>query len=169
MDIFSKYANHARSIVFLLLVAVAIDSRADSPIEPPTVVNFCSANLTYCARSTPVPARTMVYAKTTPDKILWSRNEYVWKGFLTDDGRSIASCYGGLNLLPMNATLDFVVARILHASGKVEQISLRSGFSSMKQLPPTSSHLEWHGCIGIEQGKLILERADGSRWLSNPL
>lgn len=169
MYAFSEYFKDARAFAFSLLLAVAIDSRADSPMEPPKVVNFCSENLVYCVHSTPVPARTVVYAKAAPDKILWSLDEYVWKGFLTDDGHAIASCYGGLNLLPMNATLDLVVARILHASGKVEQISLRSGFSSIKQLPPSSSHLEWHGCMGIEQDKLILERADGSRWLSDPL
>ncbi|MET0255346.1 MAG: hypothetical protein ABW193_06110, partial [Luteibacter sp.] len=81
----------------------------------------------------------------------------------------IASCYPGLNLLPMDSTLDFVLVRILRFREHPREIRLRALFSQIGDLPKTSSHLEWGHCVGIERGRLVIERHDGSPWLSDPL
>lgn len=168
-DMVSKKYGGALAILFTLLLAVAADSRGDQPLDPVYSTTFCSKNQTYCVRSTATPAHLDVYERTAPGRVLWSRGEFVAKGFLSNDGRFIVSCYPGLDLLPLDATLDFLLVRVLHASGKADEIKLRELFSSIEKLPHSSSHLFWGRCVGIEDGKAVLERADGSRWESSPL
>jgi hypothetical protein len=163
-----KYSN-TLAFLLILVIFVAGDARADTPLEPVYNAAFCSKNQTYCARSTAVPAHLEVYERAVPGNVLWSREEFVAKGFLSDDGKAVVSCYPGLNLLPTDATLDFLLVRILRASGKVDEIKLRNLFSSVDELPHSTSHLVWGRCVGIEDGKVVLERADGSRWMSDSL
>jgi hypothetical protein len=119
-------------------------------LEPVYETTFCSTNQAYCAHSTVSP-------------------NHLVKGFITDDGRTVVSIYPGLNLLPTDATLDFVLVRLLRAKGHVDEVHLRSLYSDIADLPHSDSHLYWGGWVGIENGKLVLERADRSRWRSDRL
>jgi hypothetical protein len=154
----------------VLLALVAEGSvRADTPLEPASDTTFCSNNAHYCVHSTVSPAHLEVFAKKDPTHRLWSRDEYLTKGFVSDDGKTVVSCYGGLNLIPMDASLDFTVVRILHASGGVQEVRLRSLYTDMNQLPHTDSHLEWGRCVGIDKGRVVLERPNGTQWRSDKL
>lgn len=128
-----------------------------------------STNQAYCAHSMVTPNRLVIYKRDAPNHALWSRDEFVAKGFITDDGRTVVSIYPGLNLLPTDATLDFVLVRLLHAKGNVDEIHLRSLYDDIADLPHSDSHLYWGGWVGIENAKLVLERADRSRWQSGRL
>jgi len=165
--------KHALVETMLTLLILAGGSagkaKADTPLEPISETTFCSKDGRYCAHSTASPAHLDVFLKRDPEHVLWSRNEYVIKGFVSNDGKAVLSCYGGLNLIPLDATLEFLLARVLHASGNVEEIRLRSLYTDIHQLPHTDSHLEWGRCVGIDSGKVLLERPDGSQWHSSEL
>lgn len=166
-----KHGN-ARSLgvlLFSLISVVSTNSQADSPLEAVSETTFCSANHAYCAHSTASPNRLIVYERNAPDRILWSRDEFVVKGLISDDGKTVASIYPGLNLLPLDATLDFVLVRILRRKGEAEEVHLRSLYSSIAEVPHSVSHLNWGGWVGIEHGRLVLERADRSLWRSHRL
>ncbi|NII53793.1 hypothetical protein [Luteibacter sp. SG786] len=154
--------------ILLLWLAAGV-THADTPLEPANETAFCSKEGRYCAHSTVNPPHLEVFARRNPEDVLWSRNESVTKGFLSDDGKTVVSCYGGLNLIPLDATLEFPVVRMLHASGNVEEIRLKLLYSDIRQLPRTGSHLEWGRCVGIEGGNALLERADGTQWQSSKL
>lgn len=136
--------------------------------DPITSSIFCSENLTYCAKSTMTPAHTDILTESG-DAVAWTREEFVRRGFVSNDGKVMVSCLPRWKFVPENASLDDVVVRIFHASGKVDQIALRNLYTSMSQLPRTDSGLVWGYCMGIEDGRMILERADESRWKSAPL
>lgn len=150
-----------------LLLPTFDEARATTRLDPSHTAVFCSENFYYCAMSTVTPAYTRVLSQT--NDVVWARAEFVRKGFLSIDGQVMISCYAGLSLVPEDASLDLVVARVLHASGKVEEVTLRALYTSMSQLPRSDSHRVWGYCTGIEDGKLVLQRADGSRWESAPL
>ena len=151
------------------LLSLTLDAAgAELPPDPIKSSVFCSENLMYCAKSTMMPAHTDVLTKSG-DTVAWAREEFVRRGFVSNDGQVMVSCLPRWKFVPENAGLDDVVVRIFHASGKVDQITLRSLYTSMSQLPRTESGLVWGYCMGIEDGKMILERADESRWESPPL
>lgn len=101
-----------RSAVLALVLAASGTASADSPVEQVDATTFCSTNQKYCAHSTRDPSLTSVYAEANPGQVLWSRKEFVVKGFVSDDGQAVASCYAGLNLLPLDTKADFLVASI---------------------------------------------------------
>lgn len=164
-----KYVLPSVALIFIFATVVAQRAHADAPLEPVKEITFCSKNQRYCAHSSVNPAHLDVFEKQNPRHVLWSRSEYVTKGFLSDDGRAVVSCYGGLNLIPLDATLDFLLARILHASGSVQEIKLNALYADIRQLPHTDSHLEWGHCVGIDKGEVLLERADGTQWRGGKL
>ena len=53
-----------------------------------------------------------MYAEANSGQVLWSRKEFVVKGLVSDDGQAVASCYAGLNMLPLDAKAGFLVACI---------------------------------------------------------
>ncbi|MEX1826808.1 hypothetical protein [Luteibacter sp. CQ10] len=165
----SKNLLAAAGLSALLALVAEGAVRADTPLEPVGDTTFCSNDAHYCVHSTVRPAHLEVFDKQNPARHLWSKEEYVAKGFVSDDGKTVVSCYGGLNLIPMDASLDFAVVRILDASGGVREVRLRSLYTDMSQLPHTDSHLEWGRCVGIDGGRFVLERADGTQWRSGKL
>ena len=159
-----------RNLSMRAFLAVALTvcgtASADAPIEQVSVTTFCSADQKYCARSTRDPSFTAVYAKGNPERVLWSMTEFVVKGFVSDDGRVVASCYAGLNLLPLDAKADFLVARLYEASGTAKDIRLGMMYPDLRALPRTNSHIEWGRCVGVDDDELVIERVDGTRWKS---
>lgn len=153
-------------VLFALALVVSDTASADSPVEEVSATTFCSPNKKYCAQSTRDPSLTAVYAKGNPRQALWSRREFVVKGFVSDDGQAVASCYAGFNLLPLDAKADFLVARIFRASGNVNEIRLGTVYPDIGVLPRTDSHLEWGRCIGIDEDELRIKRVDGTEWKS---
>lgn len=152
------------NVICILLTITTTASWADTPISPIHTIKTCSTNGKYCFYSTESPAKTTVFSVDSPGNILWSTNEFVPNGYLSDNGMAIASCYPGINLAPPDATLDFVIVRILKKAKLVEKVSLKELYSSMSQLPNTISHREWGRCIGIVKNHIKLERADGTLW-----
>lgn len=161
--------NLMRSAVLALVLAASGRASADSPVEQVDATTFCSKNQKYCAQSTRDPSLTSVYAETNPGQVLWSRKEFVVKGYVSDDGQAVASCYAGLNLLPLDAKADFLVARIFHASGRAKEIRIGAVYPDIRVLPRTDSHVEWGRCIDIDEDGLIIERVDGTQWKSKSL
>jgi len=157
------------ALIVLTTVFVAEKVLGDTPLEPVSETMFCSKGGLYCVHSTANPAHLDVFEKKNPEHVLWSREEFVIKGFLSDDGKAVVSCYGGLNLIPVEATLDFLLVRVLRASGSAKEIRLSALYSDIHQLPHTDPHLEWGRCVGIEEGKVLLERANGTQWRSDKL
>lgn len=160
-------------LVFIAFVGVLFSLAFDAagtelPPDPITSSVFCSENFFHCAKSTMTPAHTDVISESGKS-VAWTRAEFVRRGFMSNDGQVMVSCLPRANYVPANAGLDFVVVRIFHASGQVDEITLRSLYTSMDQLPHSEAGLMWGYCMGIEDGKMILERADESRWESAPL
>ena len=151
-----------KPISCLLLAMFALSSaRADEPILPSSSSNFCSPSHSFCASSSRKTNITTINPQQAGDKS-WTLNEFVQAGLISDDGNWIASCYGGLNLVPADAGRDFLVAIVYGRDGFKREVKLGEVVANLDKLPITTSHKEWGLCRSVSRSGLKIERYDGS-------
>jgi hypothetical protein len=152
------------------LVSIMDICAADTPISMPTRSTFCSSSGRYCAESNASDSLTVVRDQTSSNRaIAWSTKVFVADGFISDDGKVIASCYPGKNLVPSDADLKFTVVKLFDEKGRYKTISLGDIYKSMDELPATVSHKDWGWCIGFNSKGFGVKRSDGSEWRTNNL
>ena len=83
---------------------------------------------------------------------LWRLVDWQRVAFLSNDGKHLAACHAGLNLIPTNDPEQVMIS--LFNKGKLEhQIKLKALIGNLDALRKTVSHYDWGSCIGL--------RADG--------
>jgi len=146
---------------FLLLASAWTLAQADEPITPSSMTTFCSPAQTFCASSSRSTNVTVINPQRSGERS-WTLNEFVQSGFLSDDGNWVASCYGGLDLIPSDAGRDFLIAVIYGRDGSKKVVRLGEIFSDLGKLPETVSHKQWGLCRGVSDGGLKVKKYDGS-------
>jgi len=157
-----------RMVCLALACLLACESSlafADTPISNTTYSHFCSSDRRFCATSKQTPPLTTVFEKGgQSQKPLWSTPAFIPVGFLSTDGKVLASCYPGLNLVPEDAGLDFVVVKVYLNGQEIQIIQLSALYKHADQLVRTESHRDWGHCVGFRNGLFVIKRADGSLW-----
>src|SRR5262245_213762 len=92
------------------LILVAANTAADAPLPPPAQTTKCSANTRFCAVSDPASNRLTVYRNAAGKRTdLWSLSGWSRSFAVSDDGDDLVTCYGGLNLLPLDYRPDWTM------------------------------------------------------------
>lgn len=145
----------------VLLVLSCGQIQADEALRPVQDVMFCAQSNSFCAHSSLTTSTTAVGASNSVEPT-WSFHAFVQNGFISDDGDWVVSCYGGRNLVPVDAGLDFVIAIIYGRNGERRSVYLRDLFTDLSSLPKTVSHKEWGSCVGISHNLFQIKKYDGS-------
>jgi hypothetical protein len=154
-----------RLFLACLLICEPPLARADTPISNATPSYFCSSDGRFCARSKQTPPSTAVFERVSQSKKrVWSTQTFIPVGFISEDGKVLVSCYPGLNLVPEDAGLDFVVVKVYRKDHEVENIRLESIYKNINQLVETESHKDWGHCVGFRSGTFQIKRTDGAIW-----
>ena len=115
---------------------------ADTPLPPPDRLEVCSADKTICAVSDPVANRTVV-SSTQSRQVLWTLPGWHRWLFVSDDGMSVVTGYSGMNLVPVDVTLEEPVLFFYSRGKLVRSTRLGDLYKHKSQLPRTVSHLAW--------------------------
>ena len=149
-----------RSAILITCCVLSAFANADEPLRPPTFQRFSSPNGEVVAYSTP-GADTRVVSSASGE-VLWRIPEWTRLLYLSNDGAHAAEVYSGLNLIPLDSTLDFVLVTLWTRGEKSGAVTLRALVPSMLVVPRTVSHLSWGNVRGFgENNVLIVERFDG--------
>lgn len=70
--------------------------------------------------------------------------------FVSDDGRHLVKCYGGLNLVPLDYDPDMSLVEVWRQGAFIHRLSLRAVFRNPSAMPRTVSHYAWGGCLRFE-------------------
>jgi len=157
------------AVVALLAVAALASprsARADTPLRPPTTHVATSPNATIAAESDPVTDLTTVY-RVAPDgrrERRWAMAGWYRAIYPADDGDHLVLGFDGLNLLPMNATDDFVVVRFVRRGEVIRALTLHDVVPDRSILRRTASHLAWREGEGYDpKGRFVVVTIDGAR------
>ena len=152
----------------LLLLLCASQARADSPLPAPARLTMCSPSKTYCAVSDPDTNLTVVSARNS-NEALWRIPGWHRWVFVSDDGKSVVTGYGGMNLVPRDVKMDEVVLRFYHRGALVRSVRLGDLYRNKSQLRETVSHYHWGYVSGFNAAnQLVLELVDGKRIAYDP-
>lgn len=147
----------------LIAAFFAVPAFADSPLPPPETLTVCSASRNTCAISDPATSTTRVSSpksRVAPWTIPgWHR----WL-FVSDDETSVVVGYDGMNLVPVDVTLEEPVF-FFYSSGKlVRVVTLGDLYKRKSQLVRTVSHLAWAQSARINgHNQLVVELMDGRK------
>ena len=92
----------------LILCCTAL---ADTPLPPPKVKEIWSSNKQYCAVMDPRQMTTTVYRVEAGDKRskVWAMYGWYRVADLANDGEHLVAGHPGINLLPLDFTMDDVM------------------------------------------------------------
>lgn len=155
---------NARCLCLAAILFSLLDfARADEPLGPPERVITCSRSTAYCAESDPKTNRTKVFRREN-STVLWSIKGWHRWLFVTDDGSSVVVGYEGMNLIPIDSTLNLEVLRFYKRGKLVRFVRLGDLYKNKSQLKRTVSHLAWMYSISINQANLlVVELIDGRK------
>jgi hypothetical protein len=148
-----------RNAVLIAACLLATLARADEPLPPPSFQRFSSANREVVAYATPGSDTRIVHSASGEE--LWRIPGWTRLLYLSNDGAHAAEVYSGLNLIPLDSTLDFVLVKLWTRGEKSGEVTLRELVPSMLVVPRTASHLSWGTVKGFDDNELIVERFDG--------
>lgn len=133
-----------------ILTLLAASARADAPLPPPEAIEQCSANGAHCATADPVANRIDVYRKGTPGTPLWSVPGWARVFHVSDSGRHLVTCFGGVNLLPLDYKRDEPMLTFYDRGRLVRSVTLAELVPDLTKLRRTVSHYEWGRCVGFD-------------------
>jgi len=149
-----------RSTLLIACCVLSAFAHADEPLGPPTFKRFSSANGQVVAYANP-GSDTRVVSSASGEE-LWRIPGWTRLLYLSNDGAHAAEAYSGLNLIPLDSTLDFVLVTLWTRGEKSGEVTLRELVSSMSVVPRSASHLSWGTVKGFgDNNELIVERFDG--------
>ena len=129
--------------LLVLLIALSVGPvLADTPLPPPKILKVCSADRNICAVSDPATNKTVI-SSVAPRQALWTLPGWHRWLFVSDDGISAVAGYSGMNLVPLNVTLDEPVLFFYRRGKLVNSTRLGDLYKHKCQLQPTASHLAW--------------------------
>ncbi len=147
-----RYCFTIALVVFSIGKAVA-----DAPLRPPKTQITCSTSGEFCASADLETQSTFLWVKST-GKVLWSVSGWHRWIFVSDDGRSIAIGYKGMNLLPRNVALSEPVIYLYNDAELVRTVVLGDLFKRISELRPTVSHYAWGSIEGFNRSNQLVVR-----------
>lgn len=144
----------------ILFLALGGPASADEPLRPPHLHTECSASGTFCATSDPAKEATLV--ASISGEVLWSIPGWHRWLFIANDGESVVIGYDGMNLVPVDVSLDEPVLFFYNRGELMRTVRLGDLYQSKTQLRRTVFHFAWahiHGFNG--SGQLIVELVNG--------
>ena len=151
----------SRSILAVLLFSTCVgDIRADSPLPSPAIQRVVSPSGKFAAVSDPSTRTTTV--QSSAGDPLWRVPGWFRSVHVSDDGEHLATGYGGLNLIPLNAPDSLELVTFWERGRKVNSVALGKLVPDRSILRRTTSHYEWGTISGIDSNnRLIVTRVDG--------
>ena len=147
--------------LLLLVLLLSGPAYADEPLRPPHLYTFCSSSGEFCATSDPLKDSTTVAAAASGE-VLWSIPGWHRWLFIANDGQSLVVGYNGMNLVPLDISLEESVLSFYSRGKLMRQVALGDLYSSKSQLQRTVSHFAWAHIPGFnEHCELIVELVDG--------
>lgn len=135
---------------------------ADGPMPPPEPATFCSPSKMYCvdfiSRQGGIAYQIGNGGKR---RELWHVPGWQRVAFVSDDGRHLAACYSGQNLIPQDYSPDMVMISIFDQGRLTHEIRLNSMITDFGALHKTVSHYYWGSCKGLApDGTLQVETVE---------
>lgn len=132
---------------------------ADSPLASPKKYTECSSSRKICATSD--PKKNITHVSAIDSKNLWSIPGWHRWLIVADDGESAAVGFDGLNLVPVDITLQEPVLFIYNQGRLVRSVKLGDLYQSKSQLIRSSSHLYWvRSIVFNKSNKLVVNLAN---------
>ena len=91
-----------------------------------------------------------MYRKGSEKAPLWSVKGWARAFDVADSGDHLVTCFGGLNLLPLDYKSDWTMLSFHERGRLVRQVSLGELVPYPSKLRRTASHYEWGRCVGFE-------------------
>lgn len=158
--------NRARSIIAgscVLVLGAGVRSVADEPLPLPAAHEVKSPDGKFVARSVPGGATTITARDS--DAPLWSLPGWYRSIFISPDGKTLVTCYDGLNLLGRDdRRVETVMATFHHADGTRRNVTLGDLFLLLGSMPKTVSHYRWGHCVGFDKtGRFEIDTVEKRR------
>lgn len=133
------------------LLTQPMHATADTPLPPPSGHVACSPNGTVCVQMQPGFDAT-VYRKSPEGRrtILWTMPGWHRSAFVSDDGRHLVKCYGGLNLVPIDYDPNMSLVEVWREGTLTHRLSLRAVVGDLSRMNRTASHYAWGSCLRFE-------------------
>lgn len=95
--------------------------------------------------------------------ILWKIPGWHRWLFVSDDGESVVVGYDGMNLVPLDVTLDEPVLFFYHRGNLVRTVTLKDFYRSKSQLRRTVSHFAWGHVPGFNHANQLVIELNGGK------
>jgi hypothetical protein len=150
-------------LAILLIISVASPVFADSPQPAPAKVTVCSSTKNLCVLSDPA-SNTTVVSQQVPKGRTWTISGWHRWLFVSDDGESVVIGYGGMNLVPIDVTLQEPVLLFYNRGKFMRSVTLGDLYTSKSQLQRTVSHFVWAQSLGFNKSdQLVVELVNGKK------
>ncbi len=147
--------------MLLAFCALCGDVLADTPLSPPEKFTVCSPGGNICATSDPGSSVTVVSTQR-PKKTLWTLPGWHRWLFVSDDGESVIVGYAGVNLVPVDVSLNEPVFIFYHRGKRVRTVTLGELYQRKEQMRPTASHYAWtQGASLNKANQLVVTLVNG--------
>ncbi|HEY4761300.1 MAG TPA: hypothetical protein VIH42_12025 [Thermoguttaceae bacterium] len=139
-------------VTVLVCLLVPCNVKADTPLPPPKIKEVWSHNKEYCAVMDPQQMITTVYRVEPGDKRTKSWSMYGWfrVADLSNDGNHLITGHPGINLLPLNFTMDDVMIYFFRRGELIHTVQLKELVSNQSALKRTASHFLWGSYLGLD-------------------
>jgi hypothetical protein len=158
------HAPNATKQGLILLIALCVlygDAFADAPLASPEKHTVCSPAGSICATSDPASRQTVVVAQHRK-KTLWTLPGWHRWLFVSDDGESVIVGYAGVNLVPVDVSLNEPVFIFYHRGKRVRTVTLGELYQRKEQMRPTASHYAWtQGASLNKANQLVVTLVNG--------
>jgi hypothetical protein len=152
-----------KSYLALIVALLAGPALADAPLPPPEELRICSPAGKVCATSDPATNVTLVSSQTSRQKPWTIPGWHRWL-FVSDDGESVVVGYGGMNLVPVDVTLEEPVLFFYNKGKLVRTVTLGDLYERKSQLRRTMSHFAWADMLGINRAnQLVVQLVNGKQ------
>lgn len=156
-----------RSIV-LIAALLTSPALADTPLPTPEKFTTCPAARKPCATSDPASNTTLVFPQVSGQDSWQIPGWHRWL-FLSDIGEPVVVGYSGMNLVPVEVTLDEPVLFFYNRNRLVRTVKLDQLYRHKSQLLRTVSHLAWVHNIGFNSSnQFVVELVNGDKLAFNP-
>ena len=146
----------------ILFLALCGPASADEPLRPPHLHTVCSASGAFCTTSDPAQETTVVASSS--GEVLWSIPGWHRWLFVANDGESVVIGYDGMNLVPVDVSLDEPVLFFYDRGDLVRTVRLGDLYQRRSQLRRTASHFAWAHIPGFNgSDQLIVELVNGKK------
>jgi hypothetical protein len=131
-------------------------------LPPPSASTECSPNGKVCIDLNPTSDGRVYRKGADGQKIdLWVMPGWHRAVFVSDDGRHLVKCYGGLNLVPIRYDPEMSLVEVWRQGALVHRLSLRAVVGNLSAMPRTVSHYAWGSCLRFETETRFIVALEG--------